>query len=85
MWDSKYTPYCLGIIMAPWVYPNEACTTRGCSIWTISTHSGSLRNYTIGVIQDTLLECKMRLHNNMEWKENGSFVPNTFLRSISCY
>ena len=30
-----------------------------------STHSGSLRNYTIGVIQViqvTLLECKMRLN-----------------------
>ena len=39
-----------------------------CSIWTTSTHSELLRNYTIGVIQVTLMESKMRLKNNMEWK-----------------
>ena len=34
-------------------------------IWTITTHCGSLRNYTNGVIQVTLMECKMRLNNNI--------------------
>ena len=47
-----------------------------CSIWTTSTHSGSLRNYTNGVIQVTLLECKMRLKNNMEWK-NGAIAEQS--------
>ena len=44
-------------------------TSEPCSsIWTTSTHSELLRNYTIGVIQVTLMESKMRLKNNMEWK-----------------
>ena len=29
-----------------------------------STHSGTLKKYTNGVIQVTLLLCKMRLNNN---------------------
>ena len=40
----------------------DATNTQGvdfCSIWTTSTHSGSLRNFTIGDIQVTLLECKI--------------------------
>ena len=37
-----------------------------CYIRTTSTQIGSLRNYTNGVIQVTLLEYKMRLNNNME-------------------
>ena len=36
------------------------------SYYSTSTHSGSLRNYTIEVIQVTLLECKMRLNYNIK-------------------
>ena len=43
-----------------------------CSIWTTYTHSGSLRNYTNGVIQVNLWECKMRLNNN-----NGMYIGIT--------
>ena len=52
---------------------NNTCS---CSIWTSSTHSGSLRNYTNGVIQVTLTECKMRLnYYGMNIKNRGPWSP----------